>query len=98
VIFDDDVYRRITLHEGRVPCSVAKETSRCATNVTLPADLLEAAKALDVNLSQACEAGLALYVARARHARWLEENKESIDAYNERVERDGLIFEDYRRF
>ncbi|WP_046861808.1 type II toxin-antitoxin system CcdA family antitoxin [Microvirga massiliensis] len=80
------------LHSG------AKETNRRATNVTLPADLVAEAKALDVNLSQACEAGLVLYVTRARRARWLEENQEAIDAYNERVEQDGLILEDYRRF
>jgi antitoxin CcdA len=77
--------------------SEAKQTCRRATNVTLPADLVAEAKALDINLSQA-EADLALHVAQARRARWLEENQEAIDAYNERVEQDGLIFEDYRRF
>ncbi len=72
--------------------------SRRPTNVTLPVELVAEAKALQVNLSQACESGLARSVAEARRARWLDENKEAIDAYNERVEREGLILEQYRRF
>jgi hypothetical protein len=29
---------------------------------------------------------------------WLAENREAIEAYNERVEREGLILEEFRRF
>jgi antitoxin CcdA len=71
---------------------------RRATNVTLPVELVAEAKALQVNVSQACESGLAHSVAEARRARWLDENKQAIEAYNERVEREGLILEQYRRF
>jgi len=71
---------------------------RRATNVTLPVELVAQAKALQVNVSQACENGLSRSVAEARRARWLDENKEAIEAYNERIERDGTILNRYRRF
>jgi antitoxin CcdA len=71
---------------------------RRATNVTLPVELVAEAKALQVNVSQACESGLAHSVAEARRARWLDENKQAIDAYNERIAREGLLLEQYRRF
>jgi antitoxin CcdA len=72
--------------------------ARRATNVTLPSDLVDEARALNVNLSQACESGLVQSIAAARRTRWLEENKEAIDAYHERIERDGPILAPYRRF
>ena len=34
----------------------------------------------------------------SRRRRWLEENREAIDSYNSRVERDGLTLERYRPF
>ncbi|WP_264802666.1 type II toxin-antitoxin system CcdA family antitoxin, partial [Acetobacter fabarum] len=37
--------------------------SRRPTNVTLPAQLLEEAKSLDLNISQACEQGLKSAIA-----------------------------------
>jgi antitoxin CcdA len=77
---------------------IAEARVRRATNVTLPVELVAEAKALQVNLSQACESGLAHSVAEARRARWLDENKQAIDAYNERIAREGLLLEQYRRF
>jgi antitoxin CcdA len=37
-------------------------------------------------------------VAEARRARWLEDNKEAIEAYNDMVERDGLPLDEFRQF
>lgn len=71
---------------------------RRPTNVTLPADLLAEAKALKVNVSQACEGGLARSVSEARKARWLAENKQAIEFHNAMMERDGLILAKYRPF
>ncbi|MGV4878769.1 type II toxin-antitoxin system CcdA family antitoxin, partial [Acetobacter indonesiensis] len=39
---------------------------RRPTNVTLPAQLLEEAKSLDLNISQACEQGLKSAIALVR--------------------------------
>jgi antitoxin CcdA len=81
-----------------MPRSTKEAAGRRATNISLPADLVEEAKALRVNLSRACESGLARSVAEARKARWLEENREAIDAYNERIEREGLPLAEFRTF
>jgi len=77
----------------------ARETGdRRPTNVTLPAALVAEARALDINVSQACESGLARSVAEARRARWLADNAGAIEAYNEMVERDGLPLDAFRQF
>lgn len=76
----------------------ARASARKAANVTLPERLLAEARALGVGLSQACERGLAVAVAGARAQRWLEDNRAGIEAWNERVERDGLPLAEFRRF
>ncbi len=55
---------------------------RRPTNVTRPTALVAEPKALQVNVSQACETGLARAVAEARRARWLEENAQAIEDHN----------------
>jgi antitoxin CcdA len=37
-------------------------------------------------------------VSEARRARWLEENKEAMEAHNAVIERDGLILDEFRQF
>ncbi len=81
-----------------MPKPAADVRDRRPTNVTLPVELVAEAKALDINISQACEIGLARSVAEARRARWLDENKAAIEAYNGMVERDGLPLDEFRQF
>ncbi len=71
---------------------------RRPTNVTLPVELVAEAKALQINVSQACESGLARAVIDARRLRWLEENKGAIEAHNAMIERDGPILDEFRPF
>jgi len=78
--------------------NVTATNTRRATNVTLPEALVSMAKALGVNISQASEAGLAAAVKKAREQKWLEENKDAIEAYNRHVEEHGLTLEKYRTF
>lgn len=68
------------------------------TNVSLNVALLDEAKALGINVSQACERGLAQQIAKARGERWLKENREAIDAYNDYVERNGVPLARFRQF
>jgi antitoxin CcdA len=75
-----------------------RQGGRRPTNVTLPPSLVNEAKRLGVNVSQTCEAGLLDRVAVARRQRWLVENHDAMDAYNARIERDGLTLARYRRF
>lgn len=72
--------------------------SRRATNVTLPETLLRDAREMGINLSQACEHGLAQAVAETRRRRWLEENQEAMDAWNGHVAQHGLPLAAYRQF
>jgi len=75
-----------------------RSAARRATNVSLPEDLLSEAKALQINISQAAEAGVAQAIARTRSERWLAENKEAIDSSNAFVEKHGLPLAKYRMF
>ena len=76
----------------------ATTSPRRPTNVTLPESLLQEARAMGVNLSQACERGLAAAVAESRRERWLAENKEAIDSWNSYVAEHGLPLTAYRQF
>lgn len=68
------------------------------TNVSLPADLVEEAKQLGINLSQACESGLAKNVQETREAKWLEENRPALLAWNAWIEENGMPYDEYRHF
>lgn len=71
---------------------------RRPTNVSLDAELLAHAKELGINVSRACEQGLAEEVRRRREQRWREENRDALEAYNARIEKYGLLsshFHDY---
>jgi antitoxin CcdA len=59
--------------------------------------LVALAKELNVNISQACETGLAAQVREARAAKWLEENREAIAAYDKWVEENGVTLERFTR-
>jgi antitoxin CcdA len=69
-----------------------------ATNVSLPTDLIAEAKQLEINISQACERGLVADIATKRHERWLAENMESINGWNDWVDVHGLPLAKYRPF
>ncbi len=78
--------------------AIVKAAPRKATNVSLRRDLLEEARALEVNVSRACGKGLAAEVAAERARRWREENAEAIAFWNDYVDRDGLPLARYRQF
>ncbi|QNT78459.1 type II toxin-antitoxin system CcdA family antitoxin [Entomobacter blattae] len=72
--------------------------SRQAANVTLPVRLLKEAKQLGINLSRACENGLAQEVSRLRRQQWLQHNAPAIKDWNEKVDKEGLPLDEYRQF
>jgi antitoxin CcdA len=71
---------------------------RRPTNVTLPESLLQDARDLKVNVSQACEHGLAAEVAKTKLRVWLKENRPAMDAWNDYVEKNGLPLDAFRQF
>lgn len=68
------------------------------TNVSINRDLLQQAKEHQINLSQALELRLAELLREQRQQQWLQENQEAVEAYNRRVETNGLYSDGVRRF
>lgn len=69
-----------------------------ATNLSLSIDVLEAAKDLDINISQACDNYLRALVRREQERKWREDHADFIAAYNATVEAEGLPLEEWRSF
>ena len=88
---------RIMLRETRTRFRHADSRKR-PTNVSLSASLVDEARELGINVSQACEEGLAAAAKAERERRWLEENRETIQSQNEWVEKHGLPLAPYRMF
>jgi antitoxin CcdA len=76
----------------RVP---ARRARKAPTNLSLRIDLVQQAKALDLNLSEVVERALEKAIVEAEQARWLAENKEAIDQYNAFVEEHGYFGEEF---
>jgi antitoxin CcdA len=68
------------------------------TNLSIRSDLLEQARALDINLSSEFEKHLAEVIRQRRAEQWLRDNREAIEAYNRHIERDGLWSDGLRTF
>ena len=88
---------RIMLKETRARFRHADHRKR-PTNVSLSASLVDEARDLGINISQACEDGLAEAVKIEKGRRWKEDNAESIRKYNEWIEKNGVPLARYRRF
>ena len=69
-----------------------------ATNLSLNAKVLEAAREMGMNLSATVDALLTEEVRRRYWERWNAQNKEAIEHYNARIEREGLPLARYRSF
>ena len=71
---------------------------RRATNVTIDSALLDEAKRLRINVSQAASAGLTEAIAERRRQQWLEENRAALLSSNAYVEAYGLPLSQFRNF
>jgi len=60
-------------------------------NISVREDLIEAAKGLNLNTSQAAEVGIAQAVQQAQEAAWMEQNQSAIEAHNARVDEQGPL-------
>ena len=76
----------------------SQSVPKVRANLTLDSDLLSEARTLDINLSQAAEAGVRQAVKKAKEAVWREENATALQASNRWVEEHGLPLGDYRPF
>jgi len=67
-----------------------------AVNVSVDAEILAAAKAQGINLSQTLEDELKKRTQAALEAKWREENRDALESHNRFVEEHGIWSEKYR--
>jgi antitoxin CcdA len=84
--------------EAAMSVQPKRESIRRATNLSIDAELLDAARKLSINLSRAAEEGISLAVRRERDPQWLEENREALESYNAYIDANGLPLAKYRQF
>ena len=72
--------------------------SKKATNLSVDAQLLDRARALNINLSATLDEALRRKIADADGDQWRRDNKAAIAAYNDAVEAHGLFGDDEREF
>ena len=77
---------------------IASRSLRRPTNVSLDRALVEEAQSYGINLSQACERGIAEQLAKIRAERWINDNREAIISSNAFVDARGLPLAAHRRF
>lgn len=73
-------------------------SAKKATNLTLNAKALAVARELGMNVSQVVDTLLQEEVKRRYRERWLAENRDAIDEYNQRVRREGVFSDGLRNF
>lgn len=78
----------------RMNIRTVRKGRKKAVNLSVDAELLAAAREQGINLSAVLERAL----AEERARRWLEENREAIEAYNEDVRANGVWSDGWRRW
>ena len=81
-------------HNGRIGSRMAG--SKRAVNLSVDAEILAAAKAQGLNLSQVLEEELRQRTKETREKKWQEENREFVDSYNRLIERAGVFGEEFQ--
>lgn len=64
---------------------------RRPVNLTIREDILREAKELNLNASKAAESGIMAAIKKAQEDLWLEQNQKAIVAYNQEIEKRGLL-------
>lgn len=72
--------------------------SKKAANLSINSDLLNQAKALQINLSATLERALIEAIRDKQRQKWLQDNRLAIEDYNERVEDEGCFSDALRDF
>jgi len=69
-----------------------------ATNLSINGDLLNQARALNINLSATLEKTLADLVKTKQQQAWLAQNQQAIDGYNQQIDANGAFSDGLRVF
>lgn len=75
-----------------------RKHAKRATNLSLSADVLEAARALGINVSQVCDSHLREVVRLEQARRWRAEHADFVAAYNATLEAEGLPLDEWKTF
>ena len=68
-----------------------RPSKKRAVNLFVDVELLDEARRLRINISETLESRLRMIVRADQERQWLDANKPAIEAYNQRVARDGLL-------
>jgi antitoxin CcdA len=68
------------------------------TNLSLSTDVLQAAKELEINISQVCDNYLRELVRREQARKWRQDHADFIAAYNATIQSEGLPLDEWRSF
>lgn len=74
-----------------------REASKRAVNLSLNSKVLEMAKEMGMNISQTVDELLTEAVLKRHGSQWQVDNKEAIDHYNARIEREGTFAQRIQR-
>jgi antitoxin CcdA len=69
-----------------------------AINLSLSSDVLDAARQLDINISQACDSHLREIVRQEQERKWREDHADFVAAYNATIDSEGLPLEEWKSF
>ena len=73
-------------------------STKRAVNVSIQIELLDAARAEDINLSATLETALAEQLRIRRRDKWRSENAAAIEAYNRDIDQNGSFGDHARSF
>ncbi|TPQ28879.1 type II toxin-antitoxin system CcdA family antitoxin [Methylomonas koyamae] len=78
--------------------AVNPTTPKKAANLSINSELLNQAKALQINLSATLERALTEAIRDKQRQQWLQENRQAIEDYNQRIETEGCFSDSLRSF
>lgn len=72
--------------------------TRAKVNLSIEADVTAEARDLGLNMSRLAEDAIRTAIRLEKNRRWVQENREALDAYAEEIARDGPALSRYRTF
>jgi len=84
--------------EAREPESTISYKTILKELKSVDKSLIEQAKAMHINLSQALETSLVKILGEKQKESWQKDNRDAVNAYNRRVEEEGVFSDGLRRF
>lgn len=69
----------------------SERAKRRSVNLTIPEDVIKTARELQLNASEAAEAGIRRAIAEKQAEQWLRQNQPALNAHNSRIETEGTL-------